>query len=351
MPGTVPRPRTWRLALCGWDGDAQHAVAALAATGTMTPAQVLDRSGVALVEARRALGLPCSQMVSRSLDSGDYDAVLFTGPAIGEDGGEDGGHDVERAASTGAALLLGGEAASAHALRSALCAAIDHGVPLTVLHPALRDPGIEELARLAAEPGWQPALLDVTVEAATDLGRLLRIAAALAARLMPGDAPLTTTSTAWGEPARTCFATIETPATRILLRTRHAPRPFVRIAGDAPAGSFDLRIEGGLGYLSAIPADGVPTSRTFHLVRSAWQLEADRALRVLAGEEDDDREAARRTADLLAAIEYAEDGSAPVTLVPRGAAARPWLTLIHGGGVGVEASARGPRSLHLVGHT
>ena len=231
-------PATHSLAVCGWTPDSADALAALVEGGRYRAMGVADSSGAALVQARRDTGLPCFQQVRQFLASADYHTVLIaSAPAAAL---------AHLAAARGADLLVLASTCDAEALEAVAEAARAHGARLTLLRPEAHDAGLGDLARLlASSPGWRPGLLDITVEGATDLDRLLGIAIAHATRFAHNRDGLVQART-WvpreGALARAVDVALEAGDARINLRVRHAPEPFLRIVGEAPAGAFELRL-------------------------------------------------------------------------------------------------------------
>ncbi len=311
-----------RLAICGWDEHALVALEALEATGAFRGAAIGDRSGAALVRARRETALPCYQRVSEMVRAENYDAILFTDP-----------HDIPAeamvAAARGAHLLLLGESMPGTALLSAASAATAHGVPLTLLQPSMHDPGIEDLA---ASLGEGPRYLDITVEAPADAALLLRTAVAHASRLLP-HIDGTARGTAWGgDEPRAVAAEVHTSNGQCTIRARHAPSTFVRIAGESAAGAVDLMFrDGAAEFRFASPAGD--HLRYSPAVVDHWTIEAYRAAEHHAYNEHsghlDDRAGAEAQGTLLDAIERAiATGEAQSTACCR----RPELRVLPGGG-------------------
>ncbi len=284
-------PATPALAICGWTPDAAEAVAALVEGGRYRAVAIADTSGAALVRARRDTGLPCFQQMRQFVASGDYDAVLIASPAAAD--------LVPLAAARGADLLVLASACDADTLETAAEAARAHGVRLTLLRPEAHDPGLSDLARLlASSPDWQPSYLDITVEGATEVERLLGAAVAHAIRIAPGRQGLVEAG-AWipreGAAARVVDATITTGEASISLRLRHAPEAFVRIVGDAPAGAFELRLTDDEATFTYTTTAG---DHVRHHPESVdhWAVEAARAASA------DDATMARAQAALLGAV-------------------------------------------------
>lgn len=231
-----------RVLVVGWHAEARRALDALCGAGLEVDL-VVSRSAAELVDARAATGLPCSQQATQALRAKPYDLALLADAARNVD-------DVAVAARQGAAVAILADGVAAEDLRAVGAIALQHSAPLFVLRPALHDPGVADLLALAANPAWRPRLLDVTVEGATDLPRLGSIAAALIVRLVDRTSDSVATTAHYG---RMAASTITVGDCVVAARLRHAPGAFIRIAGDAEAGAFDLRIEDGVGRLAVTP--------------------------------------------------------------------------------------------------
>jgi len=328
------------LLVCGWNDDARRASDALASTGAFQVTSIVDRSGLALVEARRTTGLACSQLAGQTLDAGGYGAVLLSSP-------EHMATEAARAARRGASLLVLGDHASGATLRSVVETAHAYGVSLHVLSPALHDPALVDLLHALASKEYRPHTLDIEVEAATDIARLLPVANSFAARLL-GDIGAGLTLSAAGSPELAAI-TVETAMCFASLRVRHAPTAFIRISGTGDDGAFDLRVEDGTGRLVLTPFGSMPSIR----VRTAidgWRAEAQRITR--SGQ--DDIATAATEASLLTAIEAAliprtSDRTLPAPTPVAAAPARPALRLLRGADRGGSRRSDAPtRALHLV---
>ncbi len=303
--------------MVGWTPETADAVAAFQATGTYLASGVADASGTALVRARRETGLPCHQQVGQFLAAAPYDAILIGLPSA---------ELAAVAAGRGADLLLLPGGADAETLEAAADAARVHGVRLAIVRPESHDAGIGDLVRLIeSEQDWRPRYLEVTVEGPAEVDRLLGAAISHTLRLAPGTHGRVR-ATAWAGSTvtflRSVRASVEAPETRLHLSARHAPSPFVRIAGDADGGAFELTIsrsEALLGY----------TSRSGERVeyapdwRDHWAVEAHRVAFA------DDTTRAGEEGALLSAIARAAATGEPQIA---DCCARPELRVIEGRG-------------------
>jgi len=328
-----------RLAICGWTATALDAVAALETTGAFECVAIGDHSAAKLVRARQQSRRPCFQQPAEMLRTGDFDAVLFATS-------EDAEHLAPIAAARGMTILVPASELSGAVLTATADAAARHDTRLLLLNPARHDAGVADLTqRITTHHEWSPAYLDITVEAPTDASELIAVAASHLVTLA-GAEHLTThleatvRATAWGSPARAISATIEvsggaTPMTASL-RARHAPSTFIRIAGDSPAGAFDLRIQDG-------EADLAFTSSAFDHVRyapaasDAWLDEAER---IADPQTIDDIDEARALGALLDVIQRSIATEEAQTTV---CCAAPALRVIRGSDEGLAALPR-PRS-------
>lgn len=313
-------PATRSLAVCGWTPDSAEALAALVEGGPYRAVGIVDTSGAALVRARRDTGLPCFQQMRQFLASADYDTVLIaSAPAAAL---------APLAAARGADLLALASACDAEDLEAVSEAARAHGARLTLLRPEAHDAGLGDLARLlASSPDWRPGLLDITVEGATDLDRLLGIAVAHATRFAPHRDGLVHAH-AWtprgGALARAIDATLAAGDARIGLHVRHAPDAFARIVGDTPAGAFELRLTDQDATFAYTTASGDQVHGRPESV-DHWAVESSRAATA------DDSNFAREQAALLGAVTRSI-----VTGDPQATdcCARPELRVIAGTGEG-----------------
>lgn len=311
-PATSHRPT---LAVLGWTPEAAQALHAFNAARTYEAVSILDASGTALVRARQDTGLPCFQQVRQYLASADVDALLVGVPS---DPGV-----LTRAAARGMDLVLLSGVGDAATLEAAAEATHTHGRRLALLRPDAHDAGVDDLARLLEAPEWRPRYVDVTLEAATDVERLMGSAVLHALRLA-GDLHGDVRATAWGDSeARVLHAEVDAREVHAALRVRHAPEFYLRIAGDAPAGAFDLRVSLGAATLAY---HSTPGERVSYEPASLdqWRIEAYRVM------DADDTALTRDAAGLLSAVSRAAlTGETQST----DCCNRPELHLLEGGGV------------------
>lgn len=292
----------------------------------------------------------------------EYDAIL-TGDATGF------GQATTIAAARGRSILLLADTARGSELESVADTAATHGVNLTLLQPARHDAGMDDLLELVSgAAGWAPQYLDITVEAPTEVARLVSVAISHLVTLLDHAGPAGHTpgrhantlvrGTTWADPARVVTATVIAHGRHATLHARHAPDTIVRIAGDAPAGAFELRIEGVNGSLmvAGLASSGGTTARDGERLR--YRVEApdhwtSEAARIAAGADDTAR--ARTEGALRDALERSvATGDEQATACCR----RPSLRLLDslaGETVDLgptrpsEAARTGRRRLHLVG--
>lgn len=306
-----------RLAVCGWDEHAREALTALEATGAFVGAAIGDRSGSALVRARRDTGLPCFQHVAEMVRAAEYDAILFAGALAHA---EELPAGTMIAAARGAHLFLLAEGASGAALLSAATAATAHGVPLTLLQPAMHDPGLADLARTVA--AGDPVYLDITVEAPTEADLLLRTAVGYLAEMLE-HVDGSVRASAWA--GRVYSVDLAAGDSRALIRARHAPNTFVRLAVDGPGGAGELLIRNGEPeFLSTSPAGDQLRYRPDAV--DHWTAEAARAAHP---SRNDDRDRAELQGTLLDAIARSVATGEPQST---SCCRRPELHLLQGGG-------------------
>lgn len=289
------RPIT-RLAVCGWNDDIRDALTALEATGAFRGVAVGHYAASTLVRARtdtadRVDPLPAFRQVPEMLRSIEYDAILV--------GDADGVAEATTIAATrGSSVILLADSVRGSELESAADAAAVHGVNLSLLQPARHDAGMDDLRQLlSGAADWSPHYLDITVEAPTDVARLVSVAISHLVTLLDplgtggqsglGAGPHTSTlvrGITWGDPARVVNATVIAHGRHTTLHTRHAPDTFVRIAGDAPAGAFELRLDanGAALMVAGLHSSDRATAQTGDQLRyrvepsDQWTLEAAR---------------------------------------------------------------------------
>lgn len=310
-------PATRSLAVCGWTPEAAEALAALERSG-FAAAGIVDASGAALVRATQDTDIPCFQQVRQFLAAADYDAVLIASPQAAP--------VAALAAARGADLIVLAAACDPETIEAAAEAARAHGVRLALLHPEAHDAGIPDLLRLVGSSDeWDPHYLDVTVEGPTEVARLLGIAVSHATQLAPGRHGLVQAS-CWlaeaGAPVRAVNASLDADGKQIQIRARHAPEAYVRIAGDALAGAFELRVcsEGASLSYSTVSGDHVQYRPEWV---DHWTVEAARAASA------DDTPRALEEAALLGAITRA---SLTGEVQANDCCTRPELRVIEGRG-------------------
>ncbi|MEI7925332.1 MAG: hypothetical protein WCI61_03945, partial [Chloroflexota bacterium] len=196
-----------------------------------------------------------------------------------------------------------------------------------------------------ADAGWRPRYLETSIAGTADAVEQMRDAVALANRLMQ-HTPSAVTGTAIGDdaPERT-LATAElryADERLATLRTRGAATERITLLADCPLGELELTAEGAKSTITMSLRDGRrETSRLTD--RDPFVLEAQRTMRVLAGESADALHAPRDGSVLLA-LEQAMDTGQVVTVEERSSRANLVLVESHGS----PTSTRRGR-LHLVG--
>ncbi len=315
------------LAVCGWDEEAREALLALEATGAFAGCAVGDRSGSALVRARRETALPCFQHVSEMVRGAEYEAILFADAEALASG-------AVVAAARGAHLLVLADRVGGEALASVAAAASANHVPLSLLQPALRDAGVAALPEMIGPGG--ASYLDVTVEAPWDASHLLRIAVGHVSRLMETEDMLVRAS-AWAEPHRAYQVDAADGERAASLRVRHAPSPLLRIVAEGTAGVAELMLRDGIPEVRFTSPGGEDLRYRADDV-DHWALEAARAA---DPDQRDDRLRAECQGAFLDAIERAvATGEVQTSACCR----RPALHLVEGpAGVRQEQGGRALR--------
>lgn len=276
--------------------------------------------------ARAATGLPCYQHVLEMLRSADYDAALI-GAA------ESAAQVAQAAAGRGAALLLVGDQADGATLLEAAEAALQHRVPLTVIRPRLQQAGLAFVFSLAAaDSGWRPRLLDLSLAGGAAVPALLRDAAAIADRLLPDTPTHAVASFLGGDPDETTAIAAElryADGRLVSVRARAgAVERFALYAGCA-LGVIELTSEDGESTLSMTLRDG--SRETSRLPDGdTLALEAARVVQAARGEPCDAL-LASRDGIVLRALELALD-SGSVALVEN-RSTRANLHLVEGGSI------------------
>ncbi|MEI6136345.1 MAG: hypothetical protein WCQ48_02875 [Chloroflexota bacterium] len=328
-----------RLAIYGWDDQAQLLLNALQHAAPFTVTAVGDRSASALVRARAATGSPCYQHVLEMFRGASYDAALLMA-------NEGAAQAAEGAANAGAAVLLAGDRADGLTMIEAAEATMRARVPFAVLRPRLQRAGIAFLASLAAsDAGWRPRFLDVSMAGPGDAMELARDVTALANRLMLA-APISAVGSAVGDedlPDSTAVTAELRYAEGLLvsLRARTSSTEQTTLFADCPLGELELRSHAGVATLTVSSRDG--RSETSKLTDSdTLALEARRATRVLAGDGTDALLAPRDGSVLLALERSLETGQ--VVMVEE-RSTRANLVLVEGHGV-MTSTPRG--RLHVV---
>ncbi len=243
-------------------------------------------------------------------------------------------------------MFLVGDQADGATIVEAVEAALRERVPFATLRPRLQQSGLAFLLNLVeADAGWRPRYLEASIAGFADAVELMRDAIALTNRLMQ-HTPSAVTGTAIGDdaPERT-LATAElryADERLATLRTRGAATERITLLADCPLGELELTAEGAKSTITMSLRDGRrETSRLTD--RDPFVLEAQRTMRVLAGESADALHAPRDGSVLLA-LEQAMDTGQVVTVEERSSRANLVLVESHGS----PTSTRRGR-LHLVG--
>lgn len=328
-----------RIAVYGWDEHSALLVQALERAGGLVAVAVGDRRAAALVRARQATGLPCYQHVLEMLRSADYDAALIGATAAAP-------QVAQQAAAHGAALLLVGDQAEGATLLQAAESALHHSVPLLVIRPRLQQVGLAFLFSLAAaDSGWRPRFLDLSLSGAGAVPALLRDAVAIAGRLLP-DLPAQAVASFLGNDAAetaAIAAALRYPDGRLAsLRARTGVEERLTLFADCALGVMELASAGTEATLTMTRRDG--SRETTRMVDGdTLALEAARVRAALRGERGEALLVPRDGA-VLRALEEALDSGNATAVVDR--APRANLHLVRGGGT----AASPPRGeLRLVG--
>lgn len=328
-----------RLAVYGWNEHEARLLNALQHAAPFTLAAVGDVRPSALIRARAATGGPCYQHPIEMFRHSRYDAALLATTAGAAQA-------AQAAAAAGAAVLLAGDQADGVTVAEAAEAALRARVPFAVLRPRLQQAGLAFLMELAAaDAGWRPRYLDVSVSSPSDAIEAARDLVALTDRLVQlTPAAVAGTAVAGADEDRT-FATAElryADGRLVSLRTRSAKAERISLFAECALGELELTTDGAQSTITMTGRDGQrETSRLTD--RDPFVLEAQRATRVLAGEASDALHAPRDGSVLLA-LEQAMDTGQVTRVEERSSRAN--LVLMSGRG-----SATSTRSghLHLVG--
>lgn len=347
-PATASR----RLAICGWHEGSPAWLRALATAGGFTPVAVFDPRAAALVRARRATALPCSQNLDILLSAApragaDPDALLIDGPLLGVVLAQ-----LSRR-ERWPQLLIPGEWLDGDAMVS-LSEALQQmpGRIVTLLRPRLAGAGVRALLDAAdrrqsdhhQSDQQQADWLQLEIDGGPSDRGLIGDAAALACRVLPPpDSVVVSTSGAVDQPHGLALHLRSADALG-MVTLRPGARDAITATVRGPQGSLTLVSEGGDAVLHVAGDGMIPALDRFE---DGDRLAAE-ALAASSGRND--REAVLREAPVLAALER----SLATTLVERVLALTPPLRLLEGGldgGLdGRQAALRRPSRgrLHLV---
>ncbi len=212
-----------------------------------------DASAAQLVRAREATRLPGYQHLHEMARGAEYEALLLERPSLAQP-------LAEIAAERGADLLVRAASVDGDTLGEIAEAAARHHVALVTLRPALRLPGFALVAATAgAEPGWRPALAELSIEGPATAEELLRDAVGALVRLLPST-PIEALATAVDPPpgARApaegpygAAAQLRYAEGRVAsIVTREAPQAALRLRVAAPLGTVALDARAGWARLS-----------------------------------------------------------------------------------------------------
>ena len=215
-----------------------------------------DASAAQLARAREATRLPGYQHLHEMARGAEYEALLLERPSLAQP-------LAEIAAERGADLLVRASSVDGDTLGEIAEAAARHHVALVTLRPALRLPGFALVAATAAtagaEPGWRPALAELSIEGPATAEELLRDAVGALVRLLPST-PIEALATAVDPPpgARApaegpygAAAQLRYAEGRVAsIVTREAPQAALRLRVAAPLGTVALDARAGWARLS-----------------------------------------------------------------------------------------------------